>query len=91
MEWYDLERLLKTYDFIDDFEAGIIASYIDDCTDWGMDFTQYVWNVIPFCAVCLKGDKKEALQYIEDNLCCDVEDCVIYECTELGGVYLEWC
>ena len=90
MEYFDLERLLSTYDFIDDFDASIIATYIDDCIDWELDFTSYVWNTIPFCSVCLKGGKKEALEYIKDNLCCDEDDCVIYECETLGGVYLEW-
>ena len=90
LEYDELERLLQSYDFIDDFEASVIADYIDECIDFELDFNQYVWNVVPFSMVCLKGGKEEALKYIEDNLCCDVEDCIIYECKEVGGTYLEW-
>lgn len=91
IEYDELERLLNTYSFIDEFEASIIANYLDDCCmSFELDFNQYVWNTVPFNVVCLKGGRDEAIKYIEDNLCCDIEDCVIYECVELGGVYLEY-
>ena len=90
MEYYDLERLLNSYNHVDDFEASIIADYIDECIDFELDFNQYIWNVVPFNMVVLKGGRDEALRYIDENLCCNIEDCTIYESVELGGVYLEW-
>lgn len=89
IDWYDLERLLNTYDFIDEFDAKIIADYLDECGS-DLNLTGYIWNTVAYNVVCLKGGKEEALRYIEEELGCSEEDCTIYVSETLGGVYLEW-
>ena len=90
IEYFDLLRIIEDAFNFDNFSATVIANYLDDCIDFDFDFTQYIWNTALFNVACIKGGKKEALQYIEDNLCCDADDCIIHECEEINGVYIEW-
>ena len=82
----DLVRIIKAYDYDDD-TAQIVADYLDECIDFELDLTYYIWNTLLFNVATFKT-KKEALQYIDDNLCCDVKDCKIFEGS--FGTYLEW-
>ena len=91
-EWYDLEKVFKAFGY-DDFDAGIMADYFDECVSWEVDFTAYIWNVAPYRVACIEGGKDEAIQYIKAELGddYDMDDCTIYVCERLGGVYIEWC
>ena len=88
IEWYDLSRLIKVFGY-DDFDADLMADYIENCCP-ELDFTHYIWNIAPYFVECLEGGKQEALDYIEEYLDGNEQDCIIYECKNLGGVYLQW-
>ena len=88
MEFMDLMRYFKAHDYSEDVSATV-ADYLTSCVDYELDLNNYVWNVLPFFVVILNS-KEEALKYVEENLCCELEDCKIYE-TENGKCYLEWC
>ena len=89
IEYMDLVRFIKAYGF-NEFTATMIAEYIDECIDYEMDLSYYIWNTVNYNVAVLKGDNSVALQYINDNLTCDREYCIIYESERLGGVYIEW-
>ena len=84
----DLVKIIKALGH-DDFTAEVVADYLDEL-DYDIDLSYYLWNTLLFNVEVFKT-KDEALQYIEDNLCCEVEDCTIHECSGgVTGVYLEY-
>ena len=84
----DLIKIIKAFGH-DDFTAEVVADYLDEL-DYDIDLSYYLWNTLLFNVEVFET-KDEALQYIEDNLCCEVEDCTIYECSDgFKGVYLEY-
>lgn len=89
IEYMDLVRIIKSYGF-DDFTAKMIADYLDECINFELDFSKYIWNTALFNVAVIEGDKSDALQWIEDNLCVGAEDCIIYENTNLYGCYIEY-
>ncbi len=91
INYFDLITIFEDAFGFSNFDATVIANYLDDCIDYELDLRKYIGNTLAFNSVCLKAGKKEALQYIEENLTVSVEDCTIYECDEVNGVYLEWC
>lgn len=86
IKYYDLVRILEAYG--EDYDsASIIADYLDECIDYDMDLSFYLWNTR--LNVCCFDTKEEALDWINDNLSSDgCEDCILFEgeC----GVYLEY-
>lgn len=86
IEFNDLVRIIKAYDY-DDSTAQIVADYLDECIDFELDLTHYIWNTLIFNVATFKT-KEEALQYIDDDLCCNPEDCTIWEGN--FSTYLEW-
>ena len=87
IEFNDLVRFLKHMNYEEDV-AVAVADYLTECIDYEFELSQYIWNTLLFNVVIVDS-KKEALQYIKENLCCDVEDCIIYE-TCNNKCYLEW-
>ena len=87
ISYMELVRLLKSHEYEDDV-AGAVADYLTSCIEYDLDLEYYIWNTLLF-NVQILDSKEEALKYIEDNLCCEVKDCTIYE-TSNGKCYLEW-
>ena len=86
ISYMELRRLLIAHGY--DYKvASTVADYLTSCVDFELNLEQYIWNTLLFNVVILDS-KEEALKYVEDNLCCDVEDCVIYG-TENNKWYLE--
>ena len=85
----DLVKIIEAFGF-DNFTATIIADYFDNCVSWEVDFSFYIWNTALFNVAVIKGGMKEALEWIDENLCCGADDCTIYVSNELGGVYIEY-
>lgn len=86
IEFNDLKRILKAFDF-DDFTSEVVADYLDECISYDMDLTYYLWNTLLFNVEVFKT-KEEAEKYVEEELCCDIEDCTLWEGN--FGVYLEY-
>ena len=88
IKYNDLVKILEAFGEEDD-SAKIIADYLDECIDYDMDLSFFLWNTRLF-NVCCFDTKEEALEWIEDNLDCNGEsvDCTLFdgEC----GVYLEY-
>lgn len=74
----DLVKIIKAYGY-DDSTAKIVADYLDECIEFEMDLTYYLWNALLLA---------EALDYIEENLTVGAEDCTVWEGN--FGTYLEW-
>ena len=85
IEYGDLVRLIKAVGR-DDFTAEVVADYLDEL-DFDIDLSMYLWNTLLFNVEVFKT-KEEGEKYVEDNLCCDIEDCVVREGN--FGVYLEY-
>lgn len=83
--WYDLQTILSDGFGYDNHVANVVADYLDEQLDF--DLTTYIWNVLPYF-VEVFDTKEEALEYIEREEF-DVEECIIYECENYKGVYLE--
>ena len=88
IDYNDLVRILKNTYGYEEFTAKVVADYLDECIDFDLDFTHYVWNTLPY-NVSIFETKEEALRYVGDeNL--SSNDYTLYECSEgLEGVYLE--
>ena len=84
----DLVRILKAFGH-DENSSIIVADYLDEQVDYDMDLSHYLWNTLLF-NVMVFDTKEEALDYIEEDLGCEKEDCILYECENDNGVYLEW-
>lgn len=85
IEWYDVSRLLQFFGYKSN-EADIIADYLDNCTT-DYDLTNWIWNVLPY-NVQIFDTKKEALEYIDEELDSSHEECTLYV-SDFGGVILE--
>ena len=86
LEYNDLIRLIEACGN-DDFTARVVADYLDECVDYDMDLSAFLWNGLLFNVQVFKT-KEEAEKYIEEELCCNKEDCTLWEGN--FGVYLEW-
>lgn len=85
IEYYDLQTILSKGFGYDNHTATVVADYLDE--QFEVDLTAYIWNVLPYF-VEVFNTKVEALEYIESNGF-NMEDCVIYECSNYNGVYVE--
>jgi hypothetical protein len=85
LQFMDLKIIIKAYGY-DEETATIVADYLDEL-DYDVDLSYYIWNTLPFNVEVFKT-RKEAEEYVKDNLCCDIEDCTIY--VSNNGTYLEW-
>lgn len=89
LNYDNLVNLIKSYGY-DDFTSEMVADYIDECVDYELDFNQWIWNVLPFNVVIIKGDKEDAIKYFNEHIGGNIEDTTIYVSDFLGGVYLEY-
>ena len=89
IDYMDLVRIIKAFGQDND-EASIIADYLDECIDYDMDLSYYLWNTMLFNVGIVKGGKQQAEKWIDENLCCNVEDCTIYSSDRLGLSYIEY-
>ena len=87
ISYMELVRLLKAHEFEDDV-AETVADYLTECVEYELDLEHYIWNTLLFNVQVLDS-KEESIQYVNDNLCCELEDCKVYE-TGNGKCYLEW-
>lgn len=89
LSYFDLERLIKSYGY-DDHTATVVADYLDECIDFELDLTYYIWNTLPYFVQCFKT-KEEAEEYVKSELGdLSPDNYRIYECENYKGVYLEW-
>ena len=84
----ELVRLLNEVHKFEETVAYAVADYLTECIEYELDLDNYIWNTLLFNVVILDS-KEEALKYIEENLCCNVDDCKIYE-TNNHKCYLEY-
>lgn len=84
LAYYDLQRLIKAFGY-DEHTATVVADYLDECIDFEMNLTYYLWNILPYFVHVFKT-KAEALEYIENE---SVSEYKLYECENYKGVYLE--
>ena len=87
ISYMELVRLLVAHEH-DKVVAETVADYLTSCIDFELNLEGYLWNELLFNTAILDS-KEEAIQYIKDNLCCDVDDCTIFEASN-GKCYLEW-
>lgn len=85
LEYFDIITLLNKVGITEG--AGVIASYLLDCIDYDLNLSYYIWNTALF-NVQIFDNKKDALTWIDKELCVALEDCILYETDE--GVYLEY-
>ena len=84
LAYYDLQRLIKALGY-DQHTATVVADYLDECIDFELNLTDYLWNVLPYFVHIFKS-KKEALEYVKEQ---KVREYTLYECENYEGVYLE--
>ena len=90
LAYYDLIRLIKVYGY-SEHTATVVADYLDECIDYEMDLSYYIWNTLPYFVAVFKT-KEEARKFIESELSSvNPDDLTLYECENYKGVYLEWC
>lgn len=88
IDYMDLVRLIETTWFGKD-NADVVATFLEDCIDFQLDLTNYLWNILPFF-VQVFDTMEEAEEYRKNNYEEDYwEDCTIYDTG--NGVYFEGC
>lgn len=84
----DLIRIIKSFGY-DNHAATEVADYLDECVDYDLDLTYYIWNILPYNAHIFKT-KLEAEEYIKTQLSdLSSDDYTLYECENYKGIYLE--
>ncbi len=87
IEFNELFKLINCYEDNEN-NALTIADYLDN-VDYEVDLSHYIWNTRIFNVEILDS-KEDAIKYVQNNLCCDVDDCTIFESDVTDKVYLEW-
>lgn len=83
IEFNELVKLLEAHGEEPDC-ARIIADYLDECIDYELDLSYYLWNTL--LQVNCFDTKKEAFEYMKaDSI--DSNHCILWEGNY--GVYLE--
>ena len=85
LNYNDLVRIIEAYGY-EEFTAKVVADYLDECIDSELDLSYYLWNTLPY-DVKIFETKEESEKYVEEELCCDIGDCTLWEGN--FGVYLE--
>lgn len=85
----DLQRILIEFGASRE-DAPVIADFLDEYIDFEVDLSHYLWNTMLFNIAIVNGGKKEALEWIDENLCCSAEECTIYEVSRLDKTYIEY-
>lgn len=81
----DLIRIIESFGY-DNHTATVVADYLDECVDYELDLSYYLWNTLPFNVIVFKT-KSEAEEYIKNQL--TSADYTLYECEHFNGIYLE--
>ena len=87
IDYNDLQRIIKALGY-DKHTAIVVADYLDECIDYELNLSNYLWNILPYFVQVFKT-KTEAEEYIKEELT-DSADLTLYECKNYQGVYLEW-
>lgn len=85
ISYYDLERIIKAFGY-DNHTAIVVAEYLDECVDYELDLSYYLWNTLLYNVKIFKT-KSEAEEYIKNQL--SSNDYTLYECENYKGIYLE--
>ena len=84
----DLIRIIESFGY-DNHTATVVADYLDECVDYELDLSHYLWNTLPFNVEIFKT-KSEAEKYIKDQLSdLSSDNYTLYECENYKGTYLE--
>lgn len=88
ISYFDLQTIIKAFGY-DEHTAIVVADYLDECVDYDLDLTYYIWNILPYNAYIFKT-KLEAEKYIKTQLSdLSSDDYTLYECENYKGIYLE--
>lgn len=88
LDYPDLQKVIEAFGY-DKHTATVVADYLDECVDYDLDLSHYIWNTLPYNVEVFET-KEEAEDYIKDQLSSlTSDDYTIYECKNYKGVYLE--
>ncbi len=86
INYFDLQRIIKAFGY-DNHTAEVVADYLDECVDYEIDLSYYLWNTLPYNVTIFKS-KSEAEEYIKNQLLSS-NNYTLYECKFYEGIYLE--
>lgn len=88
INYNDLVKIIKSFGY-DNLTATVVADYLDECVDYELDLSYYLWNTLPY-NVEIFETKSEAEEYIKTQLSdLSSDNYTLYECENFNGIYLE--